>query len=139
MKRVFLIFAIIVSLGAVCYGQEPQKHRIDKALESCIDKDSSTAGMVQCIGKAYEQWDRELNRAYNELMKRLDAGGKTSLKAAQLQWLKFRDSEFKLIDSIYSKLQGTMYIPMHSENRMEIIKKRALELESRLNMAKEAQ
>ena len=137
MKKTILMLAMIFSLAALGYGQEKPQHRIDKALDACIDKDSSTAGMVECIGKAYTQWDAELNKVYNELMKQLDATGKASLKSAQLQWLKFRDSEFKLIDAVYSNLQGTMYIPMHADSRMQIIKNRAQELQSHLSILKE--
>jgi uncharacterized protein YecT (DUF1311 family) len=102
-----------------------------------MEKNQTTAGMVDCIGKAYTEWDSELNSVYNELMKQLDTAGKASLKAAQVQWLKFRDSEFKLIDAVYSSLQGTMYIPMHADSRMQIVKNRALELKSYLDILKD--
>jgi uncharacterized protein YecT (DUF1311 family) len=137
MKKTLLIPAMIISFAALCHGQEKPQHRIDKALDVCIDKDGSTAGMVECIGKAYTQWDAELNKVYNELMQQLDATGKASLKAAQLQWLKFRDAEFKLIDTVYSNLEGTMYVPMHADSRMQIVKNRALELQSYLSILKE--
>lgn len=139
MKKAILMLAIIFSLAAVCPAQENPQHRIDKALDACMEKNDSTAGMVECISKAYTQWDAELNKVYNELMKQLDAAGKASLKAAQLQWLKFRDSEFKLIDAVYSNLQGTMYIPMHADSRMQIVKNRAVELQSYLSILKDGQ
>ena len=72
------------------YAQQPSKHPIENSLETCLDRNQSTAGMVECIDKAYAGWDRELNRCYTELMKKLcqDAGKK--LKDAQIQWLKSR-------------------------------------------------
>ena len=139
MKRALLVVAVLLSLAPLSYGQKVKEHPIDKALGDCIDKDGSTAGMVQCISNAEEKWDKELNRAYGELMKRLTPQGKSALKEAQLQWIKFRDSEFKLQDSIYSKLEGTMYIPMSADSRMQVVKNRALELRSYLDLLKETQ
>ncbi|MCP4345892.1 MAG: DUF1311 domain-containing protein [Desulfobacterales bacterium] len=109
---------------------------IDKISDECMAKDSTTAGMMNCISEAYKLWDAELNKVYNQLRAALKPDAKKSLKAAQLQWIKYRDSEFKLIDSIYSSLEGTMYIPMRAGDRMEIVKNRTKELESYLNLIK---
>jgi len=95
--------------------------------------------MVECEDKAYDKWDKELNRLYTELMKKVSPDAKATLKEAQVQWLKFRDSEFKLLDAIYAKLDGTMYIPMHIDSRMEVVKRRALELQSHLELLKDSQ
>jgi uncharacterized protein YecT (DUF1311 family) len=134
MRRALLAAMAALTISITVYGQDEEKHPIDKALESCLDKNSSTAGMVECMDRAYKQWDGELNRVYAELMKRLDAAEKAKLKEAQLQWLKFRDSEFKVIDGIYSKMDGTMYIPMHVDSRALIVRNRALELKSYLSL-----
>jgi uncharacterized protein YecT (DUF1311 family) len=79
-------------------------------------------------------WDKELNKNFQALMRKLKPEGKQALKAAQLEWLKCRDAEFKLIDSIYSTLDGTMYIPMHYGQRMDIVKQRALALDVYLEL-----
>lgn len=139
MKRVLLLLAVMLSLSAICYGQEGGKHRIDKELEQCLDKNQSTAGMVECIGKSYDKWDKEMNRVYGELMKKLSPQGKAALKDTQLQWIKFRDLEFKFQDSIYSKMEGTMYIPMSADDRMKIVRSRSLELQAYLDLLKEGQ
>src|SRR5690348_16577318 len=101
MRKAIHLIAILFSMCSISFAQETAKHPIDKSLDACLDKDSSTAGMVNCIGEAYAKWDKELNRLYAELMKRLAADGKATLKDAQVQWLKFRDAEFKLLSSIY--------------------------------------
>ena len=64
---------------------------------------------------------------------------KEALRLAQLEWLKYRDLDFKLIDSIYDAMQGTMYIPMCVDARMEVVKKRALELKSYLDLIQEGE
>jgi uncharacterized protein YecT (DUF1311 family) len=119
------------------YAQEPGQHPIDRSLEACLEKDPSTAGMAECIGKAYVSWDKELNRAYNELSRKLKPEARPALKAAQVEWIKYRDAEFKLIDSVYFGLEGTMYIPMRADNRVKIVKARALELNDYLQLLSE--
>jgi uncharacterized protein YecT (DUF1311 family) len=129
-----LLLLAVVLIPSICFAQE---HRIDKALAACTDKDQSTAGMVQCIDKAYKAWDAELNLSYNNLMRKLDAPSRQSLKAAQTAWIKYRDSEFKLIESMFSTLEGTMYIPMSADMQMQVVKKRALELGDYLSFLNE--
>jgi uncharacterized protein YecT (DUF1311 family) len=118
-------------------AQEPTPHPIDKALEACIDKNGSTAGMIRCTDTAYAAWDKELNKNYGELMRALKPAQKEALRLAQLEWIKYRDLEFKLIDSIYDTLQGTMYIPMRIDARAEVVKKRAVELKEFQDLAQE--
>jgi uncharacterized protein YecT (DUF1311 family) len=101
-------------------------------MSACIEKDDSTAGMCDCSGKAYEMWDKELNKNYRDLMKALSANGKKALKAAQSQWIKYRDAEFKLIDETEGKNDGTMWLIVTDGHRLQIIKKRALELKGYL-------
>jgi uncharacterized protein YecT (DUF1311 family) len=120
-------------------AQEAQKHPIDKALDICTEKDPSTAGMVRCTDVAYKKWDQELNKNYRTLTARLKPAGKQLLKSAQLSWIAYRDSEFKLIDSIYDSTQGTMYIPMRIDEKMQIVKQRALALAGHLDMLDEAE
>lgn len=107
-----------------------EKHKIDRELDACMDKNPSTAGMVECIEKAIKQWDDELNKNYKLLSGVLDKEGQANLKKAQLEWIKFRDAEIKLISSVYSKKEGTMYIPMSCDSVMEITRKRALQLKA---------
>ena len=136
MTRFCLVLLVALWASAVC-AQEQSIHPIDKALDACIEKDGSTAGMIQCTDKAYVAWDRQLNKNYADLMRRLKTGQQAALKAAQLQWLKYRDSEFKLIDAIYDSIQGTMYLPMRIAERLEIVKKRALDLRGYLELLDE--
>ena len=66
-----------------------------------------------------------------------DANADPLAKAAQQEWIKYRDVEFKLTDSVYDRLQGTMYIPMRADHRMQIVKQRAIELKDYLDLLKD--
>jgi uncharacterized protein YecT (DUF1311 family) len=136
IRKLFPLFLLLL-LPVIAHAQEETVHPIDKALEACTDKNPSTNGTIQCTARAQEMWDKELNRSYNGLMGQLNPQGKLSLKAAQLDWLKYRDAEFKLIDNLYSNLQGTMYLPMLAWDQMNIVKKRALQLKAYLDLLKE--
>jgi uncharacterized protein YecT (DUF1311 family) len=132
-----LILLLIPAAGVDARTQEQTEHAIDKAMGVCVDRDPSTAGMTQCIFTAAEAWDRELNKNYNKLLAKLDAKGKQTLKAAQLEWIRYRDAEYKLIDAVYFSLEGSMYVPMRAEDRLRVVKKRALELASYLGLIEE--
>lgn len=133
----FILLLVALFTPALASAQEPAVHPIEKALEACIDKNGSTAGMVTCEDRAYAMWDKELNKNYLALTAKLTAGARPALKAAQLEWLKYRDLEFKLIDNVYESLQGTMYIPMHMDRKKGVIKSRAEELAHYLELLSE--
>jgi uncharacterized protein YecT (DUF1311 family) len=69
MTGLFMALLSVLLLANVSGAQEQAQHPIDKALEACIDKNGSTAGMAECTDKAYAAWDRELNKNYVELMR----------------------------------------------------------------------
>jgi uncharacterized protein YecT (DUF1311 family) len=134
---IFVSAAYPLATASGSVPQEPAQHSIDKTLDACIEKNGSTSGMVECTNKAYAAWDRELNKNYVELMRALKPSQKETLRLAQLEWIKYRDLDFKSIDSIYDTMQGTMYIPMRIDARMEVVKKRALELMGFLELIEE--
>ena len=122
---------------AVICGQEVEKkHSIDVNLENClaIEKNYTTTGMLDCTQKAYAEWDKELNSVYKKLIAKLSGSEKAALKKAQGEWIIFRDLEFKNIDSIYDKLDGTMYIPMRLNEKMEIVRRRTIQLNGYLQI-----
>ena len=137
MTKPLLALISVLLLATVSIAQEQAQHPIDKALEGCIDKNGSTAGMVQCTDKAYAEWDKELNKNYGELMRTRKPSQKEALRLAQLEWIKYRDLDFKLINALYDTMEGTMYIPMRIDARMEVVKKRALELKGFLDLVQE--
>jgi uncharacterized protein YecT (DUF1311 family) len=116
--------------------EQEDKHPIDKALAACLEKNMSTGGMIQCYATATTSWDRQMNTDYKKLMGKLDTKGKTALKTAQLQWIKFRDAEMDTISGVYSKTDGTMYRPMAAEDVMTITRARAQQISGYLETLK---
>lgn len=137
-SKVLALVTCGILLGGSVFSQQEKKHPIDKAYEACMEKNSSTAGMRECAEQAEKAWDKEMNRVYEKLRARLDEKGKSALKAAQLKWIAYRDEEYKQLDSLYSGLQGTMYIPMHAYARTHIVRERTLQLTGYLELLDEA-
>jgi uncharacterized protein YecT (DUF1311 family) len=129
MRKYILVSLAITYMPLVLFAasQVEEKHPIDRWIEACIDKDSSTAGMMKCITQGYQKWDTELNRVYKALRKQLsDAKGKETLRNAQRAWLKYRDAEFETVGAVYGSLEGTMWGPVAGGAQIEIIKNRTL-------------
>lgn len=135
MRRV-LALALALAAAAVAQSKKADEHAIDKRMDACTGRNPSTHGQLDCIGKAAKEWDAELNRAYRELTAQLNAAEKSALLAAQKAWLVYRDEEYKAIDRIYGKMEGTMYQPMRAWRAMAVVRARALELASYVSLLK---
>ncbi|KFC23203.1 lysozyme inhibitor LprI family protein [Epilithonimonas lactis] len=105
------------------------QNKIDQDLEKCLSQRNSTAGQVSCVSSARDSWDKELNKSYLSLSQKLSKTGKSELVEAQRNWMKFRDSEFKLIDKYYFGVKkGTLFYVIAENKKLEIVKERALQL-----------
>ena len=113
------------------------KEYIDTVFNSCVTQDPSTMGMVTCANKAYDNWDRELNKYYRLLMSELSAQEKKDLKTAQIAWIDYRDKEFENMNSIHDKLEGTMYLVIFADKKVDFVKRRALELKDYYKLLKQ--
>lgn len=129
--RVIAIVSILLIIPCFAWAQET--YPIDNWMAQCIEKDNSTVGMRNCIGKAYAMWDKELNTNYANLMKRCSPEAKKALKSAQLAWIKYRDSEFKVINEVIGKKDGTIWLLVYDENRKDLVRTRAIQLKSYLS------
>jgi uncharacterized protein YecT (DUF1311 family) len=136
IKALMLALSLAPAIGAMA---GPPMHPIDKYLGDCIKKNSTTAGMNKCNSDVYAMWDKELNTVYGKLQKALKTkAGKDALVAAQKQWMKYRDENFKLQDAITDQAQknsggGHIFNTMGAGDKTEIVKARALELQSMLS------
>ena len=101
---------------------------LESSHEACIERNPTTAGMVQCTDAAYGAWEEEHTKVYGKAMAALGPAGKLALRDAQRRWIAFRDAEFIAIDSVYSRLEGTMYLPMRASERLAILQARVRQL-----------
>ncbi|MCU0340037.1 MAG: DUF1311 domain-containing protein [Spirosomaceae bacterium] len=131
--KTLLLITFCFAVTSALYAQQ-EVHPIDAALDKCMDKNPSTQGMIGCIDEAFKKWDAELNKNYKALTLQLNPAQKAALLASQRKWLEYRDLEFKNIGAFYETMDGTMYRPMAASDRMEVVKKRALDLKGFLDI-----
>ena len=134
MKLVALTGLLFLLLINFTFGQESEidKHMIDIKVEEClaIASNQTTVGMINCIQTAMEEWDAELNKYYKLLMNTLNTDEQEKLRAAQRQWLVFRDKEFEFIGTRYGSMEGTIFNIIEADSRNNFVRQRALELKS---------
>jgi uncharacterized protein YecT (DUF1311 family) len=82
------------------------------ALADACDSATSQADMNQCYGAEYKKQDDELNKTYQQVMKRANDKQKTQLKAAQNAWIAFRDADCELLSS--GAETGSVYPMVHA-------------------------
>lgn len=110
------------------------EHPIDAWLSGRMRREPSSQEMNACLGQAYEKWDAELNRVYRELGAKLAGDGQATLRHAQRSWVAFRDSELAWLAAFYGGRQGSMYANMLAADRVELVRRRVLELSSWLEL-----
>ncbi|GEM_PF-3573427 len=118
-------------------GPAGGKHTIDDWLAGCLGKEASTLGTRICLGQAFDKWDAELNRKYRALNGRLAAKAQAALREAQRGWLAFLDLELAWLAQFYGGLDGSMYGVMLAADRVERVRRRALNLGSLLAVLEE--
>ena len=132
-KRVFLALIVCFLLINKSYSQTLKSIAIiEKQTQDCLDKG---IGMMACSATYEDQMDSLLNLAYNTLRKKLSQAGKDSLKAEEIDWIKKRDKQFKIIAKEETKELGDgqdgLMATYHSEG--DFIKERVIVLIKRLN------
>ena len=132
------LLALFLFSTACLFGEDAAKQDpIDRAMEAAMEKDPSTAGMIQAISDAGVQWDKRMNSIYNSLRKTMEPDEWKSLVSAQKAWVNYRDLQIASIEATYSRMEGTMWRPVSASRVMEITKERALFLEALLKNVSE--
>ena len=126
---IIVMASTIAAMPGIAAG--PGKDATDAALDRCLadPANASTAGQTECEAAAARSYVRRMNVAYNTLLRRLPAPAAARLRRSQQAWLAFRDAEGQTRQGIYATRQGTMYVPMQSDDATTVIGDRARLLE----------
>jgi uncharacterized protein YecT (DUF1311 family) len=88
--------------------------------------------MNECQGREYKKADAALNAVYKQLMAKIDdEGERTSLKAAQQAWIKYRDVDCEF--ESYLNKGGTIYPLVYSGCLTALTQERTRHLRDLLN------
>lgn len=144
--RAFLLFLLVALLNSsISFAQSSLDYddlelefqtdtaSVEQDIDQMLDDDSSTLGMIDASIEYEKRYDALLNKYYKILYNSLGLEGKKALKASQLNWIKFRDSEKELISEINAQTYeeaggGTIWGVIATSTRSEITKKRVVEL-----------
>lgn len=89
---------------------------------------------IDCLGQNYDDWDAKLNQNYQALRSSLNNKGQDALLQSEREWIKFRDAEFKFLDSTTdSRYSGNRIENLQA--KVDIVRQRALKLEHQLEIA----
>jgi len=133
MKFPIVLLAItLISVANALTQETAEVDHTDARMGAAMEKDPSTAGMVEAISAADEEWDARMNAAYKNLKKAMQPEEWTALVGAQKAWIDYRDAQRKSFDATFALMDGTMYIPIFAEKDMSLTRDRALLLEGYL-------
>ena len=132
-----LLIAGLLLLGAVAFAgkyEDEMTERMKTAEEKAqAGWDSGVrADMVNASLDLDKEWEKEMNKAYDLILKKLPAKEKTKFKAEQNKWLKDREVKVQKAYDKYTKEEGPrMAGELAASERLSITKERALELAKR--------
>lgn len=136
IKKLFLIALGLFTFGIQLRAQE-EKDPIEIQMDTAMEENGSTAGMVDAITEAQAKWESKLNATYKSLKKKMSADEFAALQQAQRAWIAYRDLQIKSYEATYAKMDGTMWIPIHAGAVMHLTKQRAQELRNILGLLDE--
>lgn len=89
---------------------------------------SSTAGQIQCMGEAQQQWQAVMDRAYQRLSSDAPADAKRGWQDSQRRWVTWRKDELQLLKAVYDTTRGTSYAMSSADMQLQPVRDRALAL-----------
>ena len=92
-------------------------------VDECMQKDSSTAGMIQCIDAEFAIQDKLLNQNYKKAMSVLNDENKKKLKDIQRKWVAYKEAKCPFVPPM-----GTLYAVTAADCYLQMTKERAAEL-----------
>jgi len=132
-----VLLSAVLNCSLIRADDVAKKDPIDLEIDKMMDKDPSTQGVIVATDKGTQLWDAEMNKAYNDLMKKLPEKERAALKKSQVAWLAYRDANTGLVTTVYGHAQGTMYLPMAHDEALERVKARTLQLRNYLDILSE--
>lgn len=131
-RLLFLLIALVPGTALAATPDDATATALGRCLNAAAN--ASTAGQTQCEADAARAYDRRMNTAYTALMRILPAPAAQRLRLAQRAWLAFRSAEADARLALYTTRSGTMYVPMAADSATNVVRDRALQLETYLRV-----
>ena len=132
MKKILLIIGMLL-VGAVAFAgkyEDGLKERMKVAEERLESKfEGTTADMLNASSELTDEWEKEMNKVYDLILKKLSAKEQSKFKAEQTKWLKDREIKVQKAYDKYTEEEGPrMAGELAANERLDITKNRVLEL-----------
>ena len=117
---------LAIKVKPVSSIEETSEEEFDESqarVDECMQKDSSTAGMIQCIDAEFAIQDKLLNQNYKKAMSVLNDENKKKLKDIQRKWVAYKEAK-----CAFYPPQGTIYLVIAADCYLQMTKERAAEL-----------
>jgi uncharacterized protein YecT (DUF1311 family) len=125
-----LLFLLFLLTGTGAFAADD--HPLDLALDTCMNADPSTQGVITCAGQAEEAWAAEEERLRQALLSRLDKKKRPAFEKSEQTWRAFREEERLLGNTVYGAILneagGSMWQVAHVLLDVGIPRERAMEL-----------
>ncbi|MDN7906163.1 LprI family protein [Burkholderia diffusa] len=114
----------------VAHAEVAAADPIDVAMRQCLARRdrSSTAGQIQCMGEAQQQWQAVMDGAYQRLSNDAPANVKRGWQDSQRRWVTWRKDEVHLLKAVYDTTRGTAYAMSSADMQLQPVRDRALAL-----------
>ena len=98
MKKILLIIGMLL-VGSVAFAgkyEDGLKERMKVAEERLESKfEGTTADMLNASSELTDEWEKEMNKVYDLILKKLSAKEQSKFKAEQTKWLNDRKAAIK--------------------------------------------
>ena len=98
MKKILLIIGMLL-VGSVAFAgkyEDGLKERMKVAEERLESKfEGTTADMLNASSELTDEWEKEMNKVYDLILKKLPAKEQSKFKAEQTKWLNDRKAAIK--------------------------------------------
>ena len=132
-----LLIAGLLLLGAVAFAGKYENELTERMK---VSEEKAQAGwdsgvradMVNASLDLDKEWEKEMNKVYDLILKKLPAKEKVKFKAEQQKWIKDRKVKVQKAYDKYTKEEGPrMAGELAANEKLSITKERALELAKR--------
>ena len=98
MKKILLIIGLLL-VGSVAFAgkyEDALKERMKVAEERLESKfEGTTADMLNASSELTDEWEKEMNKVYDLILKKLPAKEQSKFKAEQTKWINDRKAAIK--------------------------------------------
>jgi uncharacterized protein YecT (DUF1311 family) len=125
LSKAIILSAVALAFSAVGSAQDAARP-IDAAMAECLEIHKGNMPRVKCYSDASQAWTKEVDDKYTALQSLVPANLLDIFKDSQAAWVRYRDAEWRFLDTKNAKQTGTGHIAERVIERMAPVRERAI-------------